>query len=572
MNEQAILHIPDSKYCFATGPKQVVLRLRVAKEDIFEKIEVVYACKYEIMSVRYSQVMEKKYTDRLFDFYEITLNVEDVRLAYIFKLYENGKEYYFSEDGITETYDYSLGFYNFFQLPYINMNDVHQTVEWVKSAVFYQVFVDRFKMGIKDKDTSYINLKWGEKPNPKSFAGGDIPGITEKLDYICSLGANALYVTPLFQSVSNHKYDTIDYMEIDPHFGTAKDLKDLIEGCHKRGMKIVLDAVFNHCSMLTKQFQDVLKKGHASEYYQWFLIDGEYPDPGKMNYECFASCNYMPKLNTANPAVQKFLLQIGEYYIREYDIDGWRLDVSDEISHEFWRKFRSMVKKCKPDCVIIGENWHDANTYLHGDQYDSIMNYAFTKACLDYFAFDAFDAKHFSEKLNELLMRNTKQVNEMMMNLLDSHDTHRFFSEVSCDKDKVLAALAVTFMYLGAPCIYYGTELHMEGGYDPDCRRCFDWDAVGKDKDYFDTIHQITALKKQPEVIEGDISITDKQGLFVLTRTLKKQEIILIINETDKEAQMNTEELIPESVLAENRFTGKSLLPGGFVVYRQDLV
>ena len=219
----------------------------------------------------------------------------------------------------------------------------------------------------------------GDRPTPQSFAGGDLRGIIEKLDYIKGLGINAIYLTPIFQSVSNHKYDINDYRKIDPQFGTKEDLQELVAKAHAMGIRIVLDAVFNHCSMEMKEFQDVLVNGRQSPYYHWFLIDGDYPDPEQMNYECFASCNYMPKLNTANPETQEFLLDIAIYWIKEADIDGWRLDVADEVSHEFWRRFRKEVKNVKKDCVIIGENWHDAYPYLMGDQYDSIMNYSFTK-------------------------------------------------------------------------------------------------------------------------------------------------------------------------------------------------
>lgn len=192
-------------------------------------------------------------------------------------------------------------------------------------------------------------------------------------------------------------------------------------------MRIVLDAVFNHCSDELMQFQDVKEKGRASEYYDWFVIHGDKPDAEAKNYEMFASCEYMPKFNTSNPEVQEYLCNIGVYYISKYNIDGWRLDVSDEVSHDFWRKFRKAVKAVREDCIIIGENWHDASNYLKGDQYDSIMNYAFTKACLDYFATGRLKAAGMADKLNDLLARNTDTVNGMLLNLLDSHDTHRFF-------------------------------------------------------------------------------------------------------------------------------------------------
>lgn len=553
MNECAMLHIPDSRYCFATGEKELVLRLRMAREDEKAKVFLIYAQKYDFTFCRKKLPMEIKYSDRLYNYYEIKMRLEDVRFAYIFQIEEDGNTWYFSEDGVTKEYKFEEAFYNFFQMPYINKNDVMDTVEWMRSAVFYQIFVERFRQGNEKKDTSYINMKWDEKPTPKSFAGGDLAGIIEKMDYLKELGINALYLTPVFRSISNHKYDIIDYFTVDPQFGTKEELRQLVKLAHENGIRVVLDAVFNHCSMEMQQFQDVLEKGRESRFYDWFIIDGDFPEPKKMNYECFAACNYMPKLNTANEEVQDFLLEIAIYWIREADIDGWRLDVSDEVSHGFWRRFRKAVKKEKPDSVIIGENWHDAYAYLMGDQYDSIMNYAFTKACLDYFAKGVFSAKDMADKLNSNLMRNTEQVNRMMLNLLDSHDTHRFFTEVNKDKDKMLAAIALEMVFEGAPCLYYGTELCMEGGYDPDSRRGFPWDTKSWDMDFLEKVKELIRIRKQPAVQYGEIKIEEEQEMLHVERMWENSKIILRINMTEEEKKIPKQP--EETVLCEdNRF------------------
>ena len=553
MNECAMLHIPDSRYCFATGEKELVLRLRMAREDEKAKVFLIYAQKYDFTFCRKKLPMEIKYSDRLYNYYEIKMRLEDVRFAYIFQIEEDGNTWYFSEDGVTKEYKFEEAFYNFFQMPYINKNDVMDTVEWMRSAEYYQIFVERFRQGNEKKDTSYINMKWDEKPTPKSFAGGDLAGIIEKMDYLKELGINALYLTPVFRSISNHKYDIIDYFTVDPQFGTKEELRQLVKLAHENGIRVVLDAVFNHCSMEMQQFQDVLEKGRESRFYDWFIIDGDFPEPEKMNYECFAACNYMPKLNTANEEVQDFLLEIAIYWIREADIDGWRLDVSDEVSHGFWRRFRKAVKKEKPDSVIIGENWHDAYAYLMGDQYDSIMNYAFTKACLDYFAKGVFSAKDMADKLNSNLMRNTEQVNRMMLNLLDSHDTHRFFTEVNKDKDKMLAAIALEMVFEGAPCLYYGTELCMEGGYDPDSRRGFPWDTKSWDMDFLEKVKELIRIRKQPAVQYGEIKIEEEQEMLHVERMWENSKIILRINMTEEEKKIPKQP--EETVLCEdNRF------------------
>ena len=517
MNELAMQHIPESKYCFAINSNTMAIRLRVSKEDFPDKIEVVYGGKYEYAKTQYSVTMERSYEDRLFAWYTAYITLDDVRFVYIFKITEEGKVSYFSEDGLTDKFDFVLSFYNCFQLAYINEADVMEPVEWMKTAVFYQIFVERFFMGDEGKSKTYINMKWGELPTPKSFAGGDLEGIIQKLDYLKELGVNALYLTPIFQSVSNHKYDISDYYKIDEHFGDKETFRRLVEGAHSRGIKVVLDAVFNHCSKEIAQFQDVIKNGKNSQYFDWFVVHGDKVDCKNVNYECFASCAYMPKWNTSNKAVQDYLVGIATYWIKEYNIDGWRLDVSDEISHEFWRDFRRAVKAVKPDCVLIGENWHDANAYLHGDQYDSIMNYAFTKACLDFYCFGNFNTKQFADKLNEILMRNTDAVNIMMLNLLDSHDTYRFITEAK-NRDKLKSALALLFMFVGVPCIYYGTEIALEGNFDPDSRRCMEWDRVGKERDVSTLVNGLAKIKTGGGFSDANIKITESDGLITVER------------------------------------------------------
>ena len=302
-------------------------------------------------------------------------------------------------------------------------------------------------------------------------------------------------------------------------FGSNEDFTALVESAHARNIRVVIDAVFNHVSDQCAQFQDVLKNGKKSRYFDWFIIHGDEVDQEKVNYECFSICNYMPKWNTSNPEVQDYLISIAVHWIKEYHIDGWRLDVSDEVSHYFWRRFRRAVKNANPECAIIGENWHNANTYLQGDQYDSIMNYAFTKACLDFFAFDALDASGFADKLNELLMRNTDTVNIMMLNLLDSHDTHRFFTQVGENKTKLESALTVLYLFVGAPCIYYGTEIALPGGYDPDCRRTMDWEQAEAQGSTRRLIHELTQMKRNEHSLHSHkIKAYSEGNVFCLER------------------------------------------------------
>ncbi|MEQ3460474.1 glycoside hydrolase family 13 protein [Enterococcus cecorum] len=530
LNSAGIHHIADSNYCFALNKEDLVIRFRMAREDEKTAVYIIYGMKYEYQDHRFKKEMMLKYKDDNYCYFEIELKLSDSRLAYIFELNIENQTYYYSEEGLSRTYDFSKGFYNFFQMPYLNPVDIYPTVGWMKKSVFYQIFVDRFCRGDFTKDDTYINLSWGGTPTPSNFAGGDLKGIINKLTYLKDLGINAIYLTPIFLSPSNHKYDIVDYYKVDPQFGTNNDLKNLVTKAHQLGMRVILDAVFNHCSMLSREFQDVIRKGRQSKYYHWFIIDGDFPDIEKTNYECFASCNYMPKWNTSNSEVQRFLTDIGVYWIEKYDIDGWRLDVSDEVSHQFWRTFRIAVKKVKKECVLIGENWHNAGSFLHGDQFDGIMNYSFTKICLDCFAESKLTADKMANRLNNILMRYSLQTNQMNLNLLDSHDTHRIFTELKEDKNKLLAALALSFVFIGTPCIYYGTEIAMQGGYDPDSRRTFDWNEKERNQYLFNKIKEIIQLRRLSVLQEGSISIECKENQLLIHRIFNNEQLNYQLN------------------------------------------
>ncbi len=525
MIENAIMHMPESRFCFAVSQSRVRLRLRISSQDAPDKIEVVYGGKYDFANVQNTMKMKIIAEDRLYIYYGTELELSDKRLAYIFKIYEGNKVSYYSEDGLTDTYDFELNYYNCFQYAYLNDADIHYATDGASEAVFYQIFVDRFHRGRSDKDISYINIEWGDMPTPNSFAGGDLFGICEKLDYIKSLGVNYIYLTPVFHSSSNHKYDTKDYYRVDGTFGGEEALVALVEKAHSLGMKVVLDAVFNHLSEANTLFEDVLENGKSSKFADWLI-----KKQNGNGYECFASCEYMPKLNTSNPDTRKYLIDIARYWTEKLCLDGWRLDVSDEVSHTFWRELRSQIKKINKNCILIGENWHDASSYLGGDQFDSIMNYALTKALLDYFAFDKLNSIQLAQKLNELLMRNTDTVNSMMLNLLDSHDTHRFLTRVNGDKSKLMCALAVLYFYPGMPCIYYGTENAMEGAYDPDSRRCFDWSLENENNEIKDLIKMLSNLKKDSDFSFGEFSATSQDELLILERVGEKKTYRLSID------------------------------------------
>ena len=537
MNIQAIYHRPESNYCFATDGKTIVLRIRFAKGEQICKLSVWYNTKYHIAQQQFKQKMQLIASDTQFDYYKATLRLGDPRLAYLFYFEYDNKPYYFCEDGLVSTYNFNLAYFNSFQFAYINDDDVIQNVGWLNNAVFYQIFVDRFccsdkAIGIKSK----INAEWDELPTPTSFYGGNLDGITEKLDYINGLGATAIYLTPIFKSKSNHKYDTIDFYCIDESFGDKESLKRLVEKAHEKGMRVVLDAVFNHVSHDFARFKDVMKKGKKSKYFDWFVIDGEKIRQDPPNYACFGDCEYMPKLNTCNKEVQNYLVDVMLYWMKECDVDGWRLDVSDEISHGFWRKVREAVKSQKSDSALIGENWHNSESFLRGDQFDSIMNYALTKRMMDFWVDESIDEKQLADRLNSLYMRYSDVTNNMMFNLLDSHDTARFFTKVNKDRNRLLCAIATLVFLPGSFNLYYGTDILLEGEYDPDCRRTFDFSKL-QEKDIIDfqiSLKEVLNLKRQPAIKNGKLKIYSKNDAVVIERASKEQVLRLIVRRKKK--------------------------------------
>lgn len=532
MNLQAIYHLGKSNYAYAYSKDCIHIRIRTGKDDI-DEVTLFYGNKYNWQN-KQSMPMDKILSDDLFDYYEIELHCEDSRLGYYFGLKKGEEELFYTEAGFVENFNDALGYCYFFQYPYINELDVHKEPEWIHDAIFYQIFVERFYNGDPENSPSPLR-DWEDEPTPKSFYGGDLRGIIEKLDYLEELGVNGIYLTPVFESISNHKYDIIDYMEIDHFFGDKDTFRELVEKAHSKGIKIVLDAVFNHCSERCLQFQDVVEKGKESRFYDWFFIDGDQPEKEPLNYKCFGYVKYMPKLNTANPEVKKYLLDITYYWSHFFEIDGWRLDVSDEIDHQFWRDFRQVVKGVNKDMIIIGENWHNAEPWLRGDQFDSVMNYSVTKLSLDYFARRQINAKEFSEQLATVWMRYPKQVNEAMLNLLDSHDTERFLTSCNNRIESLKLAAAFIFGYMGMPCTYYGTEVGMDGVYDPGCRKGFPWNREKWNMELFEFYKKLIQLRRvELPLKKGDIRFRSSDDLFIMSRTYGEECIEVVINNTER--------------------------------------
>jgi len=366
--------------------------------------------------------------------------------------------------------------------------------DWVKDAVFYQVFPERFRDGDAGNDPAGT-VPWGSAPqNDRFFMGGDLNGITQKLDHITKLGANALYLNPIFTSPSNHKYDTTDYSKVDPGFGGDVAFNQLVDKAHASGVKLILDGVLNHTSNEHVWFNDVKQKGPASKYWSWYKVNKHpittYTDEKGVlrsnDYEGWGKPEWggpyatLPVLRHDNPEVMNELVtgkdSLVRRWIRDGKIDGWRMDVADEVDPQVWRETRGVVKAENPEAYLVGETWQDASAMVQGDQFDGAMNYKyFQQPAVDFFGKKSIAPGEFAKRLENGYPADAKLA---MLNILESHDTPRFITQASGDWYRARPAAIFQMTYQGAPSIYYGAEIGMEGGADPDSRRAFDWNVA----------------------------------------------------------------------------------------------
>ncbi len=561
MEYSAIFHDMDKRFCYAIDKDLFVIRVQVKKDDMKEII-LHYEDKYipmERKDTRMTIPMKKVATSQFHDYYEAQLHMHLICLRYFFEFtdMQGEKVYYgnyeFDKECITNRD-------RMFDCPQnLREEEMFEVPEWAANKVVYQIFPSRFAASRSvDKEL------WYKAPiTSMDNLHGDLRGIIEHMDYIQDLGIDVLYMTPIFKSNSCHKYDTIDYYQIDPSFGTKEDLKELVQKAHERGMKVVLDAVYNHTGREFFAFQDILEKGEKSKYLDWYFIDdlplksewGEIP-----NFKCFAYYGGMPKLNLKNPEVEKYITDVASYWIKECDIDGWRLDVGDEISHLFWKNFRKAIRSVKKDMLIIGEIWHYAGDFLEGDEWDTVMNYPFYLNLIDLLADKKINVSQFVQNLGYLEGRLNKKCYPLMWNLIDSHDTARFLHICNDNKKKQHLAAAFQLLLPGMPMIYYGDEYAMPGANDPDCRRGMYWDEEYQDKEMFKWYKQLLQVRKTHAcIVEGESLETiseDDDETIVMIKKGDKETIALIFNCSNSTKTFD-EYAQKYNLLTDSKFDGK---------------
>ena len=446
--------------------------------------------------------------------------------------------------------------------------------DWARGAVIYQIFPERFDNADPSIDPVGVD-PWGAPPHWLRHQGGDLIGIADRADYLADLGVDAVYLNPVFSSPSTHKYDTVDYYQVDQHFGGNEALRRVLDRLHHRDIKVILDASFNHCHPSFFAFADVIAKGPESAYRDWFAItdhpvtvsvraakmaESKWPDPDayleylrtleaesglrvvevdddgppvESSYETWHGVPGMPRINLANPEARRYFLDVATHWITEYGIDGWRMDVARYVDGDFWVDFRSAVKGANPEAYLLAEVMGDASPWLQGDRFDATMNYTFRELCLDYFAGGQSSTDEFVDGYTRMQAMYAPQVTEVNQNLLSSHDTERLLHLAGGDAMRARLATAFQLLAQGAPGLYYGDEVGMTGGAEPASRGGFPWhDGELWNRTLLDTVTTLTWMRRKYRALRfGDMQFVWRSaGAFAYTRSFKGERLLVIIN------------------------------------------
>jgi cyclomaltodextrinase len=544
--------------------------------------------------------MERVDSDGTYDYYQIQL--EEAQFSYYFRLLDGDQTVILDGQGARPE---PSGALNLFHLDTSELA-AFATPDWVKQAVIYQIFPERFANGDSQNDPDFSEWYYegltelppsgktnGEyfhmvddwydiaglkqspyrtdgKPDWNCFYGGDIAGISQHLDYLEDLGITAIYLNPIFEAKSNHKYDAATYMQVDPHFASNQEFADFVAGCHSRGIHVILDLAFNHTGHTFWAFVDAREKGRQSQYWDWYEWKS-WPVPGTKvwtpvnasdYYDCWWGFGQMPNLNfdlarpnsEEPPVVDRLdaqpnwpmvehLLEATEFWLSQADVDGYRLDVASDVPFWFWELFRQRVKETKPGAYIVGELWEASPEYINGRYFDAAMNYKFFRdPVLAFIARGETSAQEFDRALAPGRLIYPKEGAQAMMNILGSHDTERFLTAAGGNTGRLKLAMLFGMTYVGAPTIYYGDEIAMTGGSDPDCRRPFywKWSEESDRVELHDYVRSLIALRKEhPCLTRGSFEMLLADGkAYAYRRMLDQDQVVMVLNAGEADAMV----------------------------------
>ncbi len=452
---------------------------------------------------------------------------------------------------------------------------------WARGAVVYQIFPERFDTA-DPASTPEGAVPWGTEPHWLEFQGGDLAGIAARVDHLAGLGVDLVYLNPVFTSPSTHRYDTVDFLAVDPALGGNGALRVLVGALHERGIRIILDASFNHCHPRFFAFADVVERGPDSPYWPWFSISRwplrvevrphafedwrsrpdeyrrflegfsaasgievrEHEDDGpplRLTYDAWMGVPSLPRIDLSHPEARRYFLDVACHWIREYDIDGWRMDVARYVDPDFWPELRRAVRRVKPDAYLLAEVIGDAGPWLQGDAFDGVMNYTFRQLCLDFLATRRIDAAGFADGLVRMYSSYAPEVAEASQNLIGSHDTARFLHEAGGERGALRLATILQLTLPGAPGLYYGDEIGMDGGEEPASRGAFPWHRQESwDLTQLGTVRELAALRRAvPALRRGGLHILRAEGdVIAFARSAGDSGVEVVVNRSRRVARI----------------------------------
>lgn len=532
MAAQWALHYPRIPWAAPLGPDTLCVRA-ITPRGAFRRGWVTYRDRYSTAAQEVPLRLIGREPDRAH--WEAHLHLPTRRFAYRFRWEDRaGRTHTLTPEGWAAT----SGGHNDFQYPYIADGDLPTAPAWAAGAVLYQIFPDRFDNGDPANDPPDVR-PWGAPPTLQGFFGGDLAGVRRRLPYLADLGVQGIYLNPVFASPSTHRYDTTDYFAVDAALGTEADLRALVEEAHRLGLKVILDGVFHHSGAGFAPFLNAQRYGPQSPHWDWFRVAGSEIAADPPNYETFANgIASMPKLMTHRPAVRDYLLRVAEYWTEGVGIDGWRLDVANEVDHAFWRAFRAAVHAVRPDALLIGEIWHDPVEFLDGSQFDGATDYRWRGAVLDLSA-GRIGVAAFAAAMARLHAETPPLAEPWMMRLIGSHDVDRVRSVVGGDRRRALLAAGLQLTWPGMPSIYYGDEVGMEGVGDIDARRCMEWEPDACGWAMHARYRQLCRLRRDhPALRRGGLREAHCDGRaqrYAFVRTNGHEDVLVAVNAGEEE-------------------------------------
>ena len=430
-----------------------------------------------------------------------------------------GREYTFQvkhRDGAEETLTYAVK-----KIPEIRPR-------WVSGAVFYQIFPDRF-----NRSSNYVHgdrrlADWSDEPHHGVFFGGNLKGIEEKIDYLKNIGVSAIYLTPVFSALTEHRYDTQDYLKVDSLLGTGEDLRSLVKACHASGIRVILDAVFNHTGTAFKHFQKFLEGENG-----WYIPHGERriyagrydlksQGAEKPSYETWEGVGSLPKLDLSKRKVRAYLARVLDYWVRYANVDGFRFDVAESLPVDFVHFLRKRIVAANSEKYFLGEIWRNPSFWVEDDIFDGTMNYILRENILNFVAGKS-DPGTFVRIVLTLYAHMPFSASLCQYNLLGSHDTSRVATELEYNTDAVIMAIAILFSMPGAPAIYYGDEMLMKGRGADDARGTMKWDTVPQ---LADVIKPLSDMRMHnPGLRTGTVEAVSSSAVIKIKRQLPGSSI-----------------------------------------------